>query len=652
MASLLLHRNGAPSSVPSPPPLAGTVIGVILFTSAISILSWLLTQRSLAVKTWWHLPPIAWLVFTLYVDSWTFVFATGIINYGIGIDSNEGVCSAAILSYLFCYMSTKLIYMFLVEKAVGILTSPLNTRPRRLTTETQFIIRGGPKRRLESKMYLFNSFGILTIYGIMSILNFVYRNARLEKGRCVIGIGRQGLIPLISLDIVVMVYLTILFLNPLQGQKPHSYEAVPADSLTVRSLGIPAFQSISAAPASPRLRNVAMRTFVGALCTTTSTVINLIVLMVLDGEPGWVFLTCCNADILFSALVIQWVTRHDTTSSCFTSPDKHTSYRPAPAPAAPPAPPPRRNTKKLAISLPLKTTSTSQYEHIFGDPDPPDPPPSASVARSDSGIGTGTGTSNHKLESTSLDEPDDATILTPIPKPIPVAIDLGGHTDTPISPTRSPIHSPSHSRSRSRKPPKDRDRDRDHDPDRSWLTTLTRAHAQALITDRDLVPLPLSPAKPSDSSSPSSPPTVSAAVAADLERIRRYRDRRAPTSPPPPPPPPPTVPPLRALPFTSAPNSATTSTSASASASTPTSPTTTLTRTPTRTTTPAGAGARVSVSRGVSRTRSSARGAPGSASQYRISELAFEGDEEELPWHDLVVMEEGDGDRTDLGGWI
>lgn len=43
---------------------------------------------------------------------------------------------------------------------------------------------------------------------------------------------------------------------------------------------------------------------------------------------------------------------------------------------------------------------------------------------------------------------------------------------------------------------------------------------------------------------------------------------------------------------------------------------------------------------------------PGSVSQYRISELAFEGDEEELPWHDLVVLEEGDGDRVDIGGWI
>ncbi|KAI0882491.1 uncharacterized protein GGS22DRAFT_169587 [Annulohypoxylon maeteangense] len=573
MASLLFYRNEVPSST-TPPPLAGTVIGVILFTSAISILSWFLTQRSLAVKTWWHLPSVAWLVFTLYVDSWTFVFATGIINYGIGIDMNEGVCSAAILSYLFCYMSTKvLIYIFLIEK--------------------EFIIRGGPKRRLESKLYLFNSFGVLTVHGIISILNFVYRSARLEDGRCIIGIGRQGLIPLITLDIVVIVYLTILFLNPLRG--------------------VNGFQNISNAPSSPRLRNVAMRTFIGALCTTTSTVINLIVLMVLDGEPGWVFLTCCNADILFSALVIQWTTRHDpwntnaNTSPSFSSHDKHTSYRP-PAPPAP-TPLPRRNTKKLAISLPLKTTSTSQYEHIFGDPDPPDAP--------------STSATSHKHESTSLDEPTDSTILTPIPKPIPVEINLGRKTPSnPPSPTpsrnpsRNPSRTTSRNRSQSRKPSKDKDKA----PDRSWLSTLTRTHThtQAQITDLDLVPAPLSPTKPISPPPPATPSSVSAAVAADLERIRRYRDRRAPTSPPPP-----AVP---ALTF--------------ASPSSPTSP-----PPPPLPRTPTSPGTTTRISRTVSRTRG-----PGSVSRYRISELAFEGDEEELPWHNLVVMEDGDG--ADSGGWI
>lgn len=46
-------------------------------------------------------------VFAIYAISWVFVFATGIINYGIGINSSRGVCSAAIQLFLFCYLVMK-----------------------------------------------------------------------------------------------------------------------------------------------------------------------------------------------------------------------------------------------------------------------------------------------------------------------------------------------------------------------------------------------------------------------------------------------------------------------------------------------------------------------------------------------------------------
>lgn len=58
-----------------------------------------------------------------------------------------------------------------------------------------------------------------------------------------------------------------------------------------------------------------MRTLIGCICTLTSSVVNLSVLMGLNGEPGWVCLMCCNSDILFSAIVIQWVTSRDSIAS-------------------------------------------------------------------------------------------------------------------------------------------------------------------------------------------------------------------------------------------------------------------------------------------------------------------------------------------------
>lgn len=38
---------------------------------------------------------------------------------------------------------------------------------------------------------------------------------------------------------------------------------------------------------------------------------NLTFVAALSGEPGWVCLMCCNCDILFSVLVLHWITSKD-----------------------------------------------------------------------------------------------------------------------------------------------------------------------------------------------------------------------------------------------------------------------------------------------------------------------------------------------------
>ncbi|GKT49360.1 uncharacterized protein ColSpa_09541 [Colletotrichum spaethianum] len=106
---------------------------------------------------------------------------------------------------------------------------------------------------------------------------------------------KVSMIPLISFDAVVNIYLTILFLIPLKS--------------------LYTFKHFPKTPANIRLRTVALRTFIGALCTLTSSIVNLTVLMVLNGEPGWVCLMCCNSDILFSAIVVQWVTNKDNVAT-------------------------------------------------------------------------------------------------------------------------------------------------------------------------------------------------------------------------------------------------------------------------------------------------------------------------------------------------
>lgn len=46
-------------------------------------------------------------VVAIYIDSWIFVFATAIIQFGFGVDFSFPVCDSAILLCLLCYVSSK-----------------------------------------------------------------------------------------------------------------------------------------------------------------------------------------------------------------------------------------------------------------------------------------------------------------------------------------------------------------------------------------------------------------------------------------------------------------------------------------------------------------------------------------------------------------
>ncbi|KAI3586906.1 hypothetical protein IWW34DRAFT_203311 [Fusarium oxysporum f. sp. albedinis] len=262
--------------LPKPVPIGGDIMSVMVSLAACSILAVFLFQRITAVRSWFRLPFVAWLVLVIYVDSYGFVFTSAILQQVFGVNSSFNICHGAILLCLICYVTTKiLIYVFLVEKA--------------------HVIRSSTTRRRNSKLYLFNMITLLGGYGVVVVLNFIYRIARIVNGECFIGMKSISMIPLIAFDAVVNVYLTILFLIPLKN--------------------LYSFKNLPKTHANSRLRSVAFRTFVGACCTLTSSIVNLTVLMVLNGEPGWVCLMCCNSDVLFSAIVVQWVTSRDSAGS-------------------------------------------------------------------------------------------------------------------------------------------------------------------------------------------------------------------------------------------------------------------------------------------------------------------------------------------------
>ncbi|GAB1312988.1 hypothetical protein MFIFM68171_03198 [Madurella fahalii] len=268
-------------------PLAGVVVSVILAMLSLATVSAFLTQRCLQVKAWKRLAFVQWLAFAIYIDSFLFVFAAATLQLGFGVDSSASACEAAILICLICYMTTKLIYLFLVERA--------------------YIIRSGNIiPRFSSKLYLLNSFGMLTVFIVVVVFNFIFRIVKVDTNQCIIGLRRGTVIPLIAFDLLVNIYLTVLFLKPLS--RLYSYN------------------NFQHTPRSRRLRTVALRTFVGCICTLSSSIVNLTVLMALGGEPGWICLMCCNSDILFSAIVIHWVTSRDNTSGQTAVSDESCPY--------------------------------------------------------------------------------------------------------------------------------------------------------------------------------------------------------------------------------------------------------------------------------------------------------------------------------------
>ncbi|KAG8405310.1 hypothetical protein J3458_021974 [Metarhizium acridum] len=165
------------------------------------------------------------------------------------------------------------------------------------------------------------------------------RIAKLEDdGKCIIGMKSFAMIPLISFDAVVNVYLTMIFLIPLRSE---SLSGRWGKGLhTHVEIDLYSYKNMPRTHANMRLRTVAFRTFCGAVCTLLSSMVydealkdvflffgqegadifrNLCMLMSLDGEPGWVCLMSCNCDILFSAAVIQWVTSKDNVGTSTAS---------------------------------------------------------------------------------------------------------------------------------------------------------------------------------------------------------------------------------------------------------------------------------------------------------------------------------------------
>ncbi|EFQ30368.1 uncharacterized protein GLRG_05512 [Colletotrichum graminicola M1.001] len=213
-----------------PEPRAGKVVSIIVAMMSACLVASLFVVRWLSVRDWRILPWTMWLVLLIYFFSFVFVFGTSILQFGYGADLNFHTCSAATFFCLAGYVSTKFIYLFMVERA--------------------HIIRQTRKSRFKSKLYLINSLGVFVLIVIM---NFIFRITHFEDGICIIGMQTPVILPLISFDAAVNVYLTILFLLPLLSLHSVKYNFWRPWTLDWRNRRIPR------APPNVRLRKLVIR---------------------------------------------------------------------------------------------------------------------------------------------------------------------------------------------------------------------------------------------------------------------------------------------------------------------------------------------------------------------------------------------------------
>jgi len=204
-------------------------------------------------------------VLLAFLDSWLFLFTSGVLIFGIGLDRSSIVCSFSIYVCIAFYGTSKLfIYCFLIEKVHVVWARTANAK------------------RFRSPVYIISVITV-ALYAVVAALMFIGRVHYFRAdGTCVTGVDLFASVPLLSYDLYVSVFLTTLFLWPL----------------------------VKTGRIDPLLRRVARRTLLAAAVALSTSTANVLVMTMLRGkELGWVCLGSCGADVLCNALALFWVTQ-------------------------------------------------------------------------------------------------------------------------------------------------------------------------------------------------------------------------------------------------------------------------------------------------------------------------------------------------------
>ncbi|KAI0744183.1 hypothetical protein C8Q80DRAFT_1272755 [Daedaleopsis nitida] len=249
------------------------VLSSVIHLLGVSVLSSMLSMKvDFSEIGSWHLTAVSWprlLVILNIADSWAFIFTTGILVHGTGMELSGTVCMMGILNCIIFYVSSKIIiYLFLAEKV--------------------YVVWHGHTSRFRSKIYL-ACLGTIIIYlGVVVFLIYGRVAFFRQDGACVIGLTRAASLTLLIYDLCINIVLTSLFVWPLLDRH---------------------FRT--------SLKDVAIRTLWAAAVALTTSCVNILVLTIMHGQQlAWVCLASCGTDVVVNAAVLCWVTspRYEHTS--------------------------------------------------------------------------------------------------------------------------------------------------------------------------------------------------------------------------------------------------------------------------------------------------------------------------------------------------
>ncbi|KAG8728007.1 hypothetical protein FRC12_022105, partial [Ceratobasidium sp. 428] len=240
--------------LPSEPSAAMLNLSALVYLLGITIITWCISRTTDSYPIWsrdgWANMPWPRLCLLLtFIDSWLYLFLTGMLLHGAPPQHHVSRCSVGMLACILLYGASKgLIYLCLIERV--------------------HVVWSDGMPRWKSPVYRF-CFALVLPLGVIAGVMIFQRTAFVYNGYCILGISRFSSLLLLTYDFCINIFLTVMFVTPLLRSN-------------IRSTW---------------LRAIALRTTIAACIALVSSGANVIILYVLDGkEMIWVCLGSCGVD--------------------------------------------------------------------------------------------------------------------------------------------------------------------------------------------------------------------------------------------------------------------------------------------------------------------------------------------------------------------